>query len=246
MKLDTKTFRYCPFCGKKLRFAEEDGMFDGAGSSFCTTCGLIHRVKILLESSMGCCVFCGASNPTVHVRFKDTFTAYQYVQAGDWACRRCSVMLEDAKFRRNCWVMFGNEEKGWTKWHKIEDVLSFLKELPQPPFVIYLTLQKRKHGWILAVQNPVLNRNRFILVVDEEKIFFERTRFLELTAFSQTLFSHGVPKAVLLGGYPSASAIRRFKLSFDECSRLRSLQRDRLWYLVIKFGKRIEQPKKTL
>lgn len=46
MKLDTKTFRYCPFCGEKLRVAEEDGMFDGAGSSFCPTCGLIDRVKL--------------------------------------------------------------------------------------------------------------------------------------------------------------------------------------------------------
>jgi predicted RNA-binding Zn-ribbon protein involved in translation (DUF1610 family) len=46
MKLDTKTFRYCPFCGQKLTFAEEDGMFDGTGSSFCPTCGLIDRVKL--------------------------------------------------------------------------------------------------------------------------------------------------------------------------------------------------------
>lgn len=196
------------------------------------------------ELGVGCCVFCGASNPTIHVRFKDTFTAYQYVQAGDWACSRCAVMLEDAKFRRNCWVMFGNEEDR-SKWVKIEDVLSFLQNMPNPSFVLYLTLQKRKHGWILAVQNPVLNRNRFILVVDEEKIFFERHRFMRLKMFSENLLAREVPKAMLLGGYPSASSIRRFKLSFDECSRLRSLKRDRLWYLVVKFGKRIEQPKKT-
>lgn len=37
----------CPFCGEKLRFSKEDGMFDGKGSSFCPTCGLIHREKIV-------------------------------------------------------------------------------------------------------------------------------------------------------------------------------------------------------
>lgn len=45
MKLDTKLFTYCPFCGQKLRVAEDDGMFDGKGSTYCPVCGLIHRKK---------------------------------------------------------------------------------------------------------------------------------------------------------------------------------------------------------
>jgi hypothetical protein len=49
MKLDTKDFKYCPFCGQKLVYAKEDGMFDGVGSSYCIRCGLIHRNRKLIN-----------------------------------------------------------------------------------------------------------------------------------------------------------------------------------------------------
>jgi CRISPR type IV-associated protein Csf1 len=70
-----------------------------------------------------------------------------------------------------------------TEWRKIDDVLGFLTAMPEPPFVLYLTLQKRKHGWIIAVQNPVLCKDKFVLVVDEDKILFERTALMIYTLF---------------------------------------------------------------
>jgi hypothetical protein len=187
------------------------------------------------------CVFCGASG-VVPVVFLDTFTAYQLLQAGDQACNRCVKMLSDPKFRRNCWYMQGES------WFKVPDVLEFLEltlpalDLKASPIVLYLTLQKRKHGWILAVQNPVLNSNRFVLVCDEDKIFFDRERFLVHLQFCRVLRAREIPKVVLLGGYPSASTIRHFGLSFEECSKLRSLQRDKLWELCVKFDRTKPKP----
>lgn len=174
------------------------------------------------------CVFCGvpASVPWIP---KPTFTAFQLLQAGDKACERCAVIVEDAKFRRNCWVMRGGE------WHKIDDVLGFLADMPLPPFVLYLTLQKRKHGWILAVQNPVLSVNRFILCVDEDKIFFDRQKFNTYLAFLESLWVRKIPKGIMLGGYPSAGLIRKFQFSRDECQRLAHLQSDRLWQFTVAF-----------
>lgn len=49
MRMDTRFFVFCPFCGKKLTFSEEDGIFDGKGSSFCPNCGLIHRLPTKKE-----------------------------------------------------------------------------------------------------------------------------------------------------------------------------------------------------
>lgn len=181
---------------------------------------------------MGGCVFCGAA-ASIPVSFLDTFTAYQLLQAGDSACERCAGMLGDAKFRRNCWYMQGE------KWVKIDDALTFLEQMTQPPFVLYLTQQKRKHGWILAVQNPVLCKDKFVLVVDEEKILFNRPSFTELLRFCRELFFvRALPKWLLLGGYPQPSSIRRFGLERDICVRLQSLQRNRLWWTIVQFSRR--------
>lgn len=149
------------------------------------------------------------------------------------ACARCAELVNDAKFRRNCWIMRENE------WEKIEDVLAFLSDMPEPPFVLYLTLQKRKHGWILAVQNPVLSKNKFVLVVDEEKILFERQPFTEILQFGHELFfAQSLPKWLLLGGYPQPSSISRFGLERKVCLRLQSLQRNRLWWAIVQFSRR--------
>jgi len=180
------------------------------------------------------CIFCGSPDATEKIVFKDTFTAYQFLQAGNLACGRCASMLGDAKYRRNCWFMKG------TEWQKIDDVLAFLSGMPEPPFVLYLTLQKRKHGWINAVQNPILNTERFILCVDEEKIFFNRSEFTELTTFLETLWFKELPKGILLSGYPNAGIIRKYKLTREECLKLRDLKSNRLWQFIVTFKRREE------
>jgi len=198
--------------------------------------------------SLSNCVFCGAK-ASIPVVFPETFTAYQLLQAGDKACSRCAEMFRDPKFRRNCWFMIG------TVWAKIEDPLAFLDYMlvalklelaadprfasDPPPFVLYLTKKKRKHGWILSVQNPVLNRDKFILVVDEEKIMFERSRFEEYYVFCKRLFdTHAIPKSILLGGMPKPSDIKRYCLAWADCFKLRSYERDMLWRCVVEFSRR--------
>lgn len=176
------------------------------------------------------CVFCGAP-ASKKIVFPDTFTAYQLLQAGDQACSRCAEMFKEAKFRRNCWVMQG------TEWRKIDDVLGFLTAMPEPPFVLYLTLQKRKHGWIIAVQNPVLCKDKFVLVVDEDKILFERNRFNDFHAFSKALLNRGIPKGVLLCGMPNPSSLRKFGLTWQEAKKLEQLKGNMFWMVCVKFGK---------
>jgi hypothetical protein len=181
------------------------------------------------------CVFCGSAEVSEQLVFPETFTAYQLLQAGDKACSRCYAMLKDAKFRRNCWYMKGEE------WVTISNPLQFLEELPEPPFVLYLTKAKRKHGWIGAVQNPVLNSNRFILCVDEDRVMFDRKKFEVYLQFLESLWIREVPKGIMLGGYPPAGIIRKYQLSRVECQQLQQLQSDRLWRFVVAFKKRKEE-----
>lgn len=93
------------------------------------------------------CVFCGSENAENLIVFPSTFTAYQFLQAGNKACPRCAEMFKDPKYRRNSWII----RKG--KFKAIKNVPDFLLNLPSPPFFLYLTKLKRKHGWIRAVQS---------------------------------------------------------------------------------------------
>ncbi len=186
------------------------------------------RIGRLSEAS---CVFCGSPHAVVPIVFPSTFTAYQLLQAGDKACPRCAVMFGDPQFRRNCWILKDG------KFVVLDDPLRALGSLPEPPFLLYFTKQKRKHGWIVAVQNPVLNLNKFILVVDEEKVLFERAKFEEYFHFSKGLLDKRIPKCVLLGGMPAPSVIKHYCLSWPTCFRLQKLMKEPLWRVCVEFAK---------
>jgi hypothetical protein len=184
------------------------------------------------EMSESSCVFCGSGDAVESVVFPLTFTAYQLLQAGDKACGRCAEMFCDPKYRRNSWVLKNG------KLEVIVDALEFLLSLPEPPFILYFTRSKRKHGWIRAVQNPVLSTVRFILVVDEDKILFDAEVFMELYVFAKRLFDRHIPKAVLVGGMPVPSVHRKYGLSWEESFRLRDLKSNMLWRFVVEFKRR--------
>lgn len=179
------------------------------------------------------CVFCGSSDATEVLKFTDTYTAYQFLQSGNKACKRCAEMYGDSKFRRYNFVLKDS------RFILLEIPLDFL-DAPtvEPPFVLYLTRQHRKHGWVLAVQNPVLNLEKFMLVVDEDKLFFERERYEEFRSFSECLFERKVPKKVMVSGYPWASVIKKYGLSHEEAVRLRDLQGDELWKVCVDFWRK--------
>ncbi len=178
------------------------------------------------------CVFCGNENAEVPIVFPSTFTAYQFLQAGNKACSRCAEMFADPKYRRNSWIIRNG------KFEPIENVPDFLLNLPSSPFFLYLTKAKRKHGWIRAVQNPVLSTKRFILIVDEDKIMFDEKVYADLYAFARNLYARRVPKSVMLGGMPQPSMHLKYGLGWSESFRLRELQHDPLWRVVVEFKRR--------
>jgi CRISPR type IV-associated protein Csf1 len=180
------------------------------------------------------CIFCGTSltEEAKTITFPQTFTAYQLIQAGDKACPQCATMFTDPKYRRNSWIF----REG--KFEAVKDPTAFLLNLPEPPFLLYLTKTKRKHGWIRAAQNPTLSTKRFILVVDEEKIMFDTQVYAELYAFCRNLFARRIPKAVMLGGMPKPSDHRKYGLNWKESFKLRELQYNPLWRVVVEFRRR--------
>ena len=186
------------------------------------------------QETESACVFCGSRHPQKTIIFPQTFTAYQFVQAGNKACSRCAEMFTDPKYRRNCWIIRNGE------FHVIEKPLEFLLNLPSPPFLLYFTKNKRKHGWIRAVQNRVLSIKRFILIVDEDKIMFDDKTYADLHAFVKNLYARRIPKAVMLGGMPQPSTHRKYGLTWKESFRIRELQHNPLWRVIVEFFKRAD------
>lgn len=184
--------------------------------------------------AMETCVFCGreVSNvDSVTPNIRDTFTAYHILSHGEHACRRCNTMYEDSKYRRsNWWVKYGG-------YHRLEteERLSFLDRPPSPPFLLYFTRNYRKHGWILSVQNPVLDTDNFYLVIDQDKVWFEREKYEELRSFSKELLDQGIPKKWVKGGCPPPSVLRKYKLKIETVRRLKKLKGNRLWEVCVDF-----------
>jgi len=55
---------------------------------------------MLTTESKIVCVFCGNENAETPIIFPSTFTAHQFLQAGNKACSRCAEMFTDPKYRR--------------------------------------------------------------------------------------------------------------------------------------------------
>lgn len=195
---------------------------------------LIKEIQQLPETEQNSqyCIFCGQPHADTSVIFPPTFTAYQLLQAGNHSCKLCDRMFTDAKYRRKNFTV-KNEQ-----YIEVSDALSYLQNMPQPPYILYFTKQKRKHGWINAVQNPVLNTEQFILCVDETKILFNRQEFNKLSEILSQLWSKELPKKVLLNGYPNTSTIRKYQLSRKECQMLRNLQSNRMWQFMVSFKRK--------
>ncbi|MEM4454445.1 MAG: hypothetical protein QXT28_07035 [Thermofilaceae archaeon] len=175
------------------------------------------------------CVFCGSNAPTHPVSFPETFTAYQFLQAGSGACSRCLEMFRDPKYRRNNWIITRDGE-----FRVLENPIEVLLNPPSPPFYIYLTRTRRKHGWILAVNYPALSRDKFFVTVDEERVFVDRQKLEEYWRLYRCFRDKGLRKKDFFSLSPASA--RKLRLTREEVQALRTLSDDRLWRLVVDFG----------
>jgi len=185
------------------------------------------------------CIFCGAP-ATQPITLKETFTAQPLLQPGNKACNRCTTYYNDPKYRRKNWYSTNGQD-----FNQIKDVLQFLQDMPPPPFVLYTTINWKKHGWILSVQNTILNHDKFILICDDQKIYFNRTFFNKLLTDLEPIWQKGVIKKFLTVGYPPAGIIRKYALTREECQLLESYKQHPLWHFIIAFKKRDKQQEES-
>jgi len=122
------------------------------------------------------CIFCGERFEEGYPpRLLGNFTAQQWLQAGDGICPRCHGFLKTPEARRTSWLIRGPEMRV-DLLEPLERPLETLLNPPETPFRLYLTRQRRKHGWIRLLRCPALSRRRFPVAFEEELIIVELER----------------------------------------------------------------------
>ena len=155
---------------------------------------------------MGRCVFCSESvdNGYPLKVIPRTFTAWQWLQAGSCICERCYNFLKTPAVRRNSWIIRGNEMTV-DRIEFLEKPLQTLLNPPDPPFRLYLTKQRRKHGWIRLIHNPALNRSFFLIAFEEDLIRIDLHTATKMHKHALLLLEKGLSKKDLLHGVSAST-----------------------------------------
>ena len=171
------------------------------------------------------CIFCGRESDVIRVELPKTFTAYQYLQAGHGACKQCASMLKDERIRRSSWIWDRDGIK------LISDPLSALLNPPDPPFRIYITKAKRKHGWIRVVNKVNHSRERFWVGFEEELLLTNRIQLKDMIDFARALREKGVLKAELTRGELRVKSFE--KVGWESQQKLKEFAGNLVWNMVV-------------
>lgn len=177
------------------------------------------------------CVFCGS--PSTHpVKFGGNFTAYNLLQAGDGACDRCHKKYTDSFYRRNSWYETPEAVKAIGK----TEVLGLLLEPPTPPFRVYLTKMRRKHGWVVIASRWEMRRDVYDVAFEDARIRIEHSSLAAMIAFAKDLRAARVTKAAMRAGtlpYASVKALRERVIEIEQ--KLKEYKGNPQWNLVIEY-----------
>lgn len=114
-------------------------------------------------NTTGVCALCGEHSNQAHpARLPDTFTAAYKLYAGDAICEYCYPLLKNRDLCFNSWIATraGLRTLARAEW------LAVLTEPPQPPFAIYLTVGRRKQGYLALLRKVSTDRDHYWLATD--------------------------------------------------------------------------------
>jgi hypothetical protein len=140
------------------------------------------------------CIFCQESVEQGYPpELPGNFMSQQWLQAGNCICNRCYEFLKEPRTRKTCWLIKGPEMQ-IDLLEPIEKPLETLLNPPDPPFRLYLTKAKRKHGWIRLIKNPAMSRGRFPVSFEESLIWVNLEEAKRMHVEAVNLRERGVRK----------------------------------------------------
>ena len=149
------------------------------------------------------CGLCGQGAPGKPSRqaLKTSFTNLDELHS-DWVCWACEACLNDRRTRSSV-VAFGGEFRKLIR----AEIWPLLLDPPEPPFVLYLTRQGKKHG--LFRQAVAGSREQFQLQCEELSALFRPRRYRGWMRLCAEMASAGCKRAELeVGRYSSWSYMK--------------------------------------
>lgn len=182
------------------------------------------------------CIFCADRVEGGYpAELPGNFMSQQWLQAGDGICVRCHGFLKSAEVRRNSWIIRGFE-MALDHLEPLKRPLETILDPPEPPFRLYLTRMKRKHGWIRLLHNPALSRICFPVSYEEDLIRVNIEKVGEHYTLVSSLMDRGVTKRSLREGL-TPYEVKKRNITFQEVKEVEKNRRDPLWRLVVDFAR---------
>lgn len=182
----------------------------------------------------GTCCICGNKTNKGHKKkFGANFTAAPEVSAGDVICEYCIHLLKNSNsLRRSMWIVTEHEFKKFKKAEAKDVVLN----LPDEPFILYLTNTWQKIGWVKLGTRLNLSNKKVICTVDYDTYFVDVGVIKELFKFIEGLRELKIRKQELERGELSIFNLKKIgdiKKAREISKRLKKYAQNPIWNLCV-------------
>jgi hypothetical protein len=185
-----------------------------------------------LGDKKGTCCLCGQeTNYGYKKKFGGNFTAGPEVSQGDVVCEFCKPLISRSnELRRSMWIITNDEFKKFKK----QEAKDIILNLPDEPFILYLTNTWQKVGWIKMLNkvNPD-NKGLICCCVDYDTYFVEVEAIQELFKTIEELRELKIPKAELETGELSMHHYRKLDNPRNTAKKIKKYAHSPIWRLCV-------------
>jgi hypothetical protein len=179
----------------------------------------------------GTCCLCGETTTKGHKKkFGSNNTAGAEVSTGDVICEYCIWLQKNSnELRRAMWLVTEKEFKKFKKQEAKEVILN----LPDEPFVLYLTNTWQQIGWIKLSNRISLDKSMIVCATDYKIDFVDVEVIKDLFKFIETLRELKIPKKELESGTLSMHHLRKVDNPRMVLKRLSKYKNNPVWNLCV-------------
>ncbi len=179
----------------------------------------------------GTCCLCGQTTTQGHKKkFGTNNTAGAEVSSGDCICEYCIYLQRNSnQLRRSMWIVTKHEFKKFKKQEAKEIILN----LPEEPFVLYLTNTWQQIGWIKLGNRISLDKSMVVVATDYKIDFVDVEVIKKLFKFIEELRELKIPKKELESGTLSMHHLKKVNDPRRVLKRLAQYKGNPVWNLCV-------------
>jgi hypothetical protein len=170
------------------------------------------------------CSVCGRREAAARLRVSDNFVSFPSLFHGSRVCGVCAMLLSDEKYRRNSWVMVGDEVRLLGKG----ELLGTLRD-PPVGSVVYVRSGGRRYGFLEALRFSSTEGVAVVAGEEEGCFLVPRQRLRRLVDFAVEAYKTLKRKGALLEGCSAGEWVHE-----EVCRKVEEVRGDALWRVVVR------------